>query len=310
MSDYLARLAGRVRHASPVLQPWLPSFFELTMAGAETSLKAEQTAVEPSLVSERETAQQKVATTSNVLLRWIDRESSSGVANDPAEKRQRAEPVRRDSSETLEQPAGERRAVPRTHDSGERTERTRSPYDVAPEQIFRARPQDRGISDTGESFQPRSEHQNVISPMQRMAHPQPEIASTAILPAQSPPTDKVNQATGSESIRRSRFLEQEHSSLKLHPLLEPREQPHPQVQRRLGIETAPPALPTSIARSLGELRTKLASPLPAAPEIHVTIGRIEVRAVSSPASIQRERPPRKPELSLDDYLRLRNQGTA
>jgi len=307
MSDYLARLAGRVRHASPVLQPLLPSFLESTIAGAATSLKMEQAADEPSAVSEL--AEKKVATISNVLLRGIHRESSSGVANDPAEKRQPAEPVRRDSPEILKEPAGQPRATPSTRDSAEVRARSTPPHDVAPEQIVRARSEARSAADGSESVQARSKHRNAISPSQRMAHPEPAIVSPAIRPAQSPSADKVNRAAGSEPIRPSRFLEPAWSSPKLSPLIEPREQTRPRVQPPPSLETASSAFPMSITRSLGEIQTKLASPLSPAPEIHVTIGRIEVRAVSSPASVQRETP-RKPQLSLDDYLRLRNQDTA
>jgi hypothetical protein len=41
----------------------------------------------------------------------------------------------------------------------------------------------------------------------------------------------------------------------------------------------------------------------------VTIGRIEVRAITPPAVSQSPAAPRTPKISLDDYLRSRN-GTA
>jgi hypothetical protein len=47
----------------------------------------------------------------------------------------------------------------------------------------------------------------------------------------------------------------------------------------------------------------------ASPEIRVTIGRIEVRAITPPAVSQSPPAPRTPKISLDDYLRSRN-GTA
>jgi hypothetical protein len=47
----------------------------------------------------------------------------------------------------------------------------------------------------------------------------------------------------------------------------------------------------------------------ASPEIRVTIGRIEVRAITPPAVSQSPAAPRTPKISLDDYLRSRN-GTA
>jgi hypothetical protein len=42
--------------------------------------------------------------------------------------------------------------------------------------------------------------------------------------------------------------------------------------------------------------------------IHVTIGRVEVRAIHPPAEPTPPRPPPKPTLSLDDYLKQRNGG--
>jgi hypothetical protein len=54
------------------------------------------------------------------------------------------------------------------------------------------------------------------------------------------------------------------------------------------------------------------SHLSAPPEIHVTIGRIEVRAIPTlvPVPAQKPPPPRTPKVSLDDYLRSRNGACA
>jgi hypothetical protein len=46
---------------------------------------------------------------------------------------------------------------------------------------------------------------------------------------------------------------------------------------------------------------------PAEPIVHVTIGRVEIRAVPAPSAPKRTAPP-KPTLSLGDYLRRRNGG--
>jgi hypothetical protein len=48
-------------------------------------------------------------------------------------------------------------------------------------------------------------------------------------------------------------------------------------------------------------------PKPAEPVIHVTIGRVEIRAVSAPAGPERPKPS-KPALSLSDYLHRRSGG--
>jgi hypothetical protein len=48
-----------------------------------------------------------------------------------------------------------------------------------------------------------------------------------------------------------------------------------------------------------------------APVIHITIGRLEVRAITAPAAAPAQRPERAiPKLSLDNYLRSRNGGGA
>jgi hypothetical protein len=275
MSDYLARLAGRVRHASPVLRPLLPSFFESTITGVATWPKMEQTAVEHSPAAARETA--KIVPIS-----------------DQAEKREPEEPMRTYASGILKEATGRQRVAPRTTDAVELSESSTPQHVVAPEQIVRSWPQDRRTSESREFLHPVSGNRDATPPSPRMARPEPEIAGPAVPPAQSSSSPTAKQIASSGPILPSPFLEQA----------------HPHVKRPLSIEPVSSALPVSITRRLGEIQTKLASPLPTAPEIHVTIGRIEVRAVSSPGSVRRETPPNKPELSLDDYLRLRNQGTA
>jgi hypothetical protein len=47
---------------------------------------------------------------------------------------------------------------------------------------------------------------------------------------------------------------------------------------------------------------------PSADAIHVTIGRVEVRAIYPPAQPAPSRPPPTPKMSLEDYLRSRNGG--
>jgi hypothetical protein len=46
-----------------------------------------------------------------------------------------------------------------------------------------------------------------------------------------------------------------------------------------------------------------------APVIHVTIGRVEVRAIQSVAPVPKSAKPAPPKLSLDDYLRKRDGGS-
>lgn len=53
----------------------------------------------------------------------------------------------------------------------------------------------------------------------------------------------------------------------------------------------------------------LAEPPERAPTIHVTIGRVEVRATPPPSPPQKEKRSRAPVMSLDEYLRQRAQGS-
>lgn len=52
----------------------------------------------------------------------------------------------------------------------------------------------------------------------------------------------------------------------------------------------------------------VSAPPPSPPRIHVTIGRIEIRAITAPPSVK-PAPARKTGMSLDEYLRQRERGT-
>jgi hypothetical protein len=47
---------------------------------------------------------------------------------------------------------------------------------------------------------------------------------------------------------------------------------------------------------------------PAPPSVQVTIGRVEVRAILTPPVPPQRRPPARPRLSLDEYLRQRHSS--
>jgi len=84
------------------------------------------------------------------------------------------------------------------------------------------------------------------------------------------------------------------------------------------VEFPGPVIPRRIARAQfqsGEPQKVLsASSDPgandASPPIQVTIGRLEIRAVTPPTPAPAERPAAAPRLSLDDYLRGRNGGSS
>jgi hypothetical protein len=47
----------------------------------------------------------------------------------------------------------------------------------------------------------------------------------------------------------------------------------------------------------------------AEPVVHISIGRVEVKAVAETTAPRRPPQPKRPALSLDDYLRERSGGT-
>jgi len=303
MSDYLARLAGRARHASPVLRPLLPSFFEPAITGVTNWAKTEYAEIERSIVGAAETVGNRITSTADVPPRTLGRDSPFTKPAGPEQKCEPEAPVRTNIS-----------AVPYTATTPEQTVASETPEPielsksgpshrpVATEQIIRSRQQDRGGSQRQELFHPAPEDKGLVPPAPQMTRIAPEIARVAVQLRQSP---APQPASYSEPASPLPSQEQALSSIRLQPLIEPRGSSQPRIQSPPATEST--SLP-AITRRPVEGRATLASPLAAAPEIHVTIGRIEIRAVSPAVPIQ----PRssKPELSLDEYLRLRNKGTA
>ena len=197
--------------------------------------------------------------------------------------------------------ASEQTVASQTPELAELPKSSPSHQPVATGQIIRSRQQDRSGTPSQELFHPGQEEKGPVPPVPQITRLAPETSRVAVPLRQSP---APQPAPSSEPARPLASQGQALSSLSLQPLIEPRGSPQPRVQSAPVTQSVSPA----ITRRTVEAQAMLASPLPAAPEIHVTIGRIEVRAVSPAAPIQPRS--RKPELSLDEYLRLRNKGTA
>ena len=268
MSDYLARLAGRVRHASPVLRPLLPSFFEPAITRVTNWAKTERVEIEHSLIGAPETVGNRITSTADVPPRALDPGSPFTKPADPEQKRGPEDPARTYISATPHiAVASEQTVASQPPEPTELPKSSPSHQPVATGQIIRSRQRDPSGSPSQELFHPDQKGSvRLVPQITRLA---PETSPVAVPLRQS---FVPQPAPSSESVRPQG---QAISSLSLQPLV--------------------------------EAQAMLASPLPAAPEIHVTIGRIEVRAVSPAAPIQPRS--RKPELSLDEYLRLRNKGT-
>ena len=81
--------------------------------------------------------------------------------------------------------------------------------------------------------------------------------------------------------------------------------PSPIVNRAREPEGARPSVRTSIATSPAHTAPIARARAPMPSPVHVTIGRIEVRAVPAPSPQKRDTPVAGPRLTLDDYLRGR-----
>ncbi|WCM54374.1 hypothetical protein OH720_15625 [Pseudomonas sp. WJP1] len=79
---------------------------------------------------------------------------------------------------------------------------------------------------------------------------------------------------------------------------------------RLRVSTPNTAVPQPPQLSMPEARATQPQPLPAAPRIEISIGRIEIIAQSpAPAGRREEPPPRLPAKSLEEYLSERDAST-
>jgi len=302
MSDYLARLAGRVRHASPVLRPLLPSFFEPAIARVTNWAETEHTEIERSSIGAEEAVRDTIPSTAEVPRRTLESESPFTIPAGLEQKREPEGPVRTYVSAVPHTVAASEQTVASQTSEPELSRSSPSHLPGSTEQIIRSRQQDRSGSLSQDLFHPAPEDKGPMLPVPQITRLAPEIASVTVALRRSP---TPQPAPSSDPVRPFASQESALSSLKLQPLIEPRGSSQPLVQSPPVTESA--SFP-AITRRPVEVPATFASPPPLAPEIHVTIGRIEIRAVSPAAPIQPRS--RKPELSLDEYLRLRNKGTA
>lgn len=150
------------------------------------------------------------------------------------------------------------------------------------------------------------------APVAMPARPQPLSRSEAREPAAS--SERAVQESGPPVSSLSRTPErQRESSAAQQREFSPAQQHEPSAEQRRAASAEPrqavlvPRLPPAqpLARPpqpIASAETKAAEPT-----VHVTIGRVEIRAVAAPAAPKRPAPP-KPTLSLADYLDRREGG--
>src|ERR1700745_2792570 len=103
MRDYLSRVAGRVRHVTPVLQPLLALFFESAHVGVLSRPRVEPKEIEESSIAEIQAAPSKATPAAGVPSRSSPLDPPSIVSDGPAEKRQFESPVRTTVRDVLQE---------------------------------------------------------------------------------------------------------------------------------------------------------------------------------------------------------------
>jgi hypothetical protein len=131
---------------------------------------------------------------------------------------------------------------------------------------------------------------NEVAPIsQKISKPSnPGVAATSPLQAHFPPSDRnleAEIANGPTSGSRD-----QHSAV-----------PWTQVTKHFSD-------PTRVAGGQTFPQRFEQSSTTSAPTINVTIGRVEVRAIHSPAPVRKQSKPAAPKLSLEDYLKKREGG--
>jgi hypothetical protein len=158
-----------------------------------------------------------------------------------------------------------------------------------------ANPAQRWAAKTGEEPDSSSSIENVSAEVAPLVEPSLAAAKTdKSLPRQFNPEQSDSLPARSQAPAS-------------HGLLAPNTQPGLLIAERVTAMAAPPRLEFN-GPSRNEISELLREPADSESPVHVTIGRIEVTAVSAAPVPRRAAMARKPSMSLDDYLTRRQRG--
>lgn len=309
MSDFLSNLLYRSSGAAEVIQPRLPSLFEpatpYTGSLAATGSQLDEVAREVRWESVRDDT---------------DAERSQSQMRPETEPPLDARPMLREERHFQREPVGESR--PRSADAmpdrsqDEEMEPPRIPPQMthaAPymDKTFRTPPL---IDARPVPRRPNLPSDNTAETRERESQPASPLAQpragTVQRPESSPaasavhrPTPQHPAAPSNSGVTKPAALREPQPVATTRPRFAPSEPSRPSRPEASPRPAAvaplpPPARRVDLAHPLPPARTSV----PTEPTIQVTIGRIEVRAVSSPASAAKERTA-SPVMSLNEYLR-------
>ncbi len=300
MADFITRLAERALGVAPVVQPVMPSMFAPEPISHSPGLERDSEATtspgdldRPRTPLAQETPPAPDAPTGRPAA-MAQQEDQSGVALSSAMPGSpRGTPESRPGPSHLsESGSSERGAMTGKEDQRGSSQTTARHPQTSPE----TRPE------TLHRAEPGPTRHRALSTSQR------------VLPENSPlGLPSAEDESGEAVFRPLRTLLDGGQGETLPPV------PSPGAQASLDAseDTPPPIAPRMVRPQLdgylerGPQEPRVAAPESSAPAIRVTIGRIEVRAITPPPMppAQRTTPARPgPELSLDDYLKQHNGG--
>ena len=306
--DFFAGLLDRSQDQATVLQRRQPSRFEPHdwEANPDTGFEEESfPAVEPPMANPQPPSQTGAAPLAPAPVRWADRVvSRAGAASEPP----LLQPPWDDS-------AGEAHALALDRLGGEVAGLSRAVRRLE-QQPWPGQPT--APREDAESFPPPEKETIVHHP----AVQGPPLAPAAPLAPRRSETVVTRDAEPSPGARQTR-REEAKEPLRQQRGVADRLPPEPLVRKAARAERAPreavivprgavqsmPATPPGPSASRRENRATGSAPTPVPPTtVHVSIGRIEIRATPTASKPARSQAPAGPRLSLDDYLKTRNGG--
>jgi hypothetical protein len=283
MSDYLGNLAAKSLAPAPALQPRLASRFE-PLASAAPELREGPAFLEETVTEIAPPPPAPIPTETESRSPSPPGRGGQGVRPRRAERSEEhhahvptAEKISEDSPEPWRKSEPAHRRVPAPVEAEpERVQSVVAKRSVQPSEAPPPAPLSRGergnLAAAAGVDRDRLQPLTVIPAPPRQDAPVPSLLS---------PRERGPEGEGSREFRTEKH--------------QYRESPVPQLQPRVTLAERQPFAPQREA------------PAPE-PVIHITIGRIEVRATAAPKAPARERPAARPAVDLDEYLRQRSKG--
>jgi hypothetical protein len=297
MADFLTNLAARVRGGADLVRPRLPAMFEPPQGGAGAFIEME--------IAAEDTARNGEGSPGDAQFAESPRANPADADLAPRPSRRRPRPPENTSSiDETHTAARETAAIgePATHVT-RRTAMGATGAWVAPQAQRSGEPKERGAAIIDSRPIVPAAH-----PAELTAHAMSEQASSAAEiapPRMQPPAAPADRTTAEPD--RGHDVTRQHSTglnvpLSVTAIVEPPRAPPEAIDQTFF--SSPPASrpPNPHVRPVW----RSTSNVPASePTVHVTIGRIDVRAVSAAAPVAGKERDRSPVMSLDEYLRTR-----